>query len=151
MTKLTDSIALSMANQTVIDVNWDKGKCDTYRLSAYGFFFLGQMHPTGRALLSFTIKKCHQDLMFLYCRDRGCSNWAPCAQSIKKFNIISPGVNYCCELNLMIAITYDDKKYALKYNYPRWKGHLGEYDSISQAISMLNRLDIFICHVFTLR
>ena len=137
-----------MATPTVINVPWAKGKCDTYTLSANGLLFLGHMHPPVRALLSSTSKECHQDLMFLSCRDRGCLNWAPCAISIKKFNLTSPGVTYCRELILIIGIAYDDTKDALNYHYLQWKGHLGEYDSISQAIYMLNRLDEFIHQMF---
>ena len=66
----------------------------------------------------------------------------------KKFNLISPGVTYRCGIILMIGIAYDDIKYALNYRYLRWKGHLGGYDSISQAMSMLSRQDGFIRHIF---
>ena len=104
MVKLTESIVFSMATPNVIDVPWAKGKCDTYTLSAYGLLFLGHMHPPGRDFLYSTSKEFHQDIMFMFCRERGCSNWSLCAQSIKKFNIISHGVTYRCELVLMIGV-----------------------------------------------
>ena len=113
-----------------------------------GHFFLGHMHPPVRSFISTKIKECHQDLMFLSYREKCCSNWAPCEQSIKKFNIISTGVTYRCKLILMIGIAYDNTKYALNYHYLRWKGHLDKYDSISQAMSMLNRTYEFIHQMF---
>ena len=57
-------------------------------------------------------------------------------------------MTYRCELILMIGVSYDDTKYALKYHYLQWKGRLGEYDIISQAMSMLNRTYEFIHQMF---
>ena len=117
MEKLIESVAFSMAAPTVIDVTWDKRKCDTYMLSADRSFFLGRMHPTGSYLLYSTIKECRQYLMFLSCRYRGFSNWAPCARSMKKFNLISTDVTYHCGLILIIGIAYEDTKDSLNYTY----------------------------------
>ena len=105
-----------MATPIIIDVPWDKVKCDTYTLSAYGSLFLGHMDPPGCSLLYSTSKEFHQDIMFMSCRDKGCSNWALCSQSIKNFNLISPDVTYCCELISMIVISYENTKDALNYH-----------------------------------
>ena len=148
---LTESIAFPMGTPTIIDVPWGKGKCNTYMLIADGLLFLGHMHLPGHDLLSSTGKECHKYLMFLYCRDMGFLNWAPCARSIKTFSIISPGVTYRCELILMIGVSYYKRKHALKYYYLLWKGYLGQYDSISKAMSMLNIPDELIRQIFTLR
>ena len=48
----------------------------------------------------------------------------------------------------MISISYYETKYALNYHYLLCKGCLGKYDSISQAMPMLNRPDEFICQLF---
>ena len=145
---MTESIAFSTDTPTVINVTWAKGKCDTYTLSSDGSFFLGHMYPQGRALISSTIKECHQDLTFMYYIYRVFSNWSPCSRSIKKFNLMPPGMTYSCELILIIGVAYDNTKDALNYHYLQWKGPLGEYDFISQAMSMLNRLDKFIRQMF---
>ena len=137
-----------MATPTIINVPWAKGKCDTYTLSVDGLLFISHMQPPGRDLLYYTSKDFHQDPIFMSCRDMGWSNWAPCARSTKKFNLISPGFTYRCKLILMIGVSYDDTKYALNYHYLWWKVHLGEYDSISQSISVLNISDEFICQMF---
>ena len=48
----------------------------------------------------------------------------------------------------MISISYYETKYELNYHYLLCKGRLGKYDSISQAMPMLNRPDEFIRHIF---
>ena len=48
----------------------------------------------------------------------------------------------------MIGIAYEDTKDSLNYTYLWRKGHIGEYDSISQAMSMLNGPDEFTLQMF---